>query len=85
MPEPTADDLRRRREWGQSLAERRKAQQLTQVELATAAGIQQATVSQIERGEHSGSERTRIALARALRLEVHELFPYPPTAAEVAS
>lgn len=64
-------------EWGQAVRRRREELGLSQFAVATKVGIQQATISQIERGEMAGSYRTRIALARVLKVPVEELFPYP--------
>ena len=66
-----------RSRWAERVRTRRQELGLTQFQVATAAGLQQATVSQIERGEHAGSDETRIALARALKTEVADLFAYP--------
>ena len=80
--QPTTEELRSR--WAAALKEKREALGWSQRRLALAAGVSNVTVNELERGEHSGSDQTRIALARALKCEVHELFAYP-TLTEEAS
>jgi transcriptional regulator with XRE-family HTH domain len=75
MQQPTTEQLRQ--QWGAAVARRRTALGLSQRRLARIAGIGQDTVSAIENGEHGGSDLTRIALARALGVEVADLFAYP--------
>lgn len=82
MQQPTTEQLRQ--QWGNAVSEHRAAHGMSQRKLARLAGLGQDTVSAIERGEHGGSDQTRMALARALGVEVHELFAYPPVT-EVAS
>lgn len=77
--QPTTEQLRR--QWGAAVCERRKARGMSRRALARVAGLGADTVSAIENGEHSGSDLTRIALARALGVEVYELFTYPSTRA----
>lgn len=57
---------------------------MSQRQLARTAGLGQDTVSAIENAEHGGSDQTRMALARALGVEVHELFAYPTVAEPVS-
>ena len=71
------DDEALRRLWGASVRQRRLDQGMTQHELALAAGIQQSSLSKVERGEIDPGTKLRIALARALSCEVSDLFAYP--------
>jgi transcriptional regulator with XRE-family HTH domain len=73
----TTPSERRRKQWGDAVRDRRLPRSMTQIERAEAVGVQQSAISQIERGEHSGSEQTRFELAKALGVEVHELFVFP--------
>jgi transcriptional regulator with XRE-family HTH domain len=82
QPPTTTEELRR--QFGAAVARRREALGWSQRKLARVAGLGQDTVSAIERGEHGGSDLTRIALARAMQVEVHQLFVYP-TVIEAAS
>lgn len=70
--------------WGEAVKARRKALGMSQNELAQASGLQQAAVSKVECGRLSPADGTRIAIARALQVEVGELFQYDPMF-EVAS
>jgi transcriptional regulator with XRE-family HTH domain len=85
MQPPTTEELRR--QFGAAVTRRREALGWSQRRLARVAGLGPDTVSAIERGEHGGSDLTRIALARAMQVEVHDLFVYPTVVdvAEVAS
>lgn len=56
------------------VAERRKELGLSQQELATAAGVGQHTVSDIERGKHIPRVDVAILIAQALLRQVEELF-----------
>jgi ribosome-binding protein aMBF1 (putative translation factor) len=56
------------------LAERRRAQHLTQKQLAERSGIDQAEISRIERGQANPTASTLGALTRALDVEV-QLVP----------
>lgn len=59
---------------GDKIARVRKAQHMTQEELASKTGVQTATISNIERGETDTSVYTVYKIAEALRLHVKELF-----------
>ena len=72
-------DKQLRKQWGAEVRRRRVEMGLSQVEFALKAGVQQTTVSRVERGMHAGTAETRLALARACGVEVYELFPYPLT------
>ena len=52
------------------LAERRRSQKLTQEQLATRSGIDQAEISRIERGQANPTATTLGALTRALGVDV---------------
>lgn len=64
-----------RRSLGAAVARARKASGLTQLQLASAASVQQAEVSRIERGHANPTVSTlaRIARATASRLELVEM------------
>jgi transcriptional regulator with XRE-family HTH domain len=55
----------------------RLSRNLSQVQLAELAGVTQATVSRVERGEMNITMDKIVALAAALRLEPVELFDLP--------
>jgi HTH-type transcriptional regulator/antitoxin HipB len=69
-----------RQRWGTTIRARRLELGLTQVELAERAGIPQANVSRIERGGYAPTDLVRIRLARALELEVRDVFTYEAVA-----
>jgi transcriptional regulator with XRE-family HTH domain len=60
---------------GRRVAERRIERELTQEQLAEAAGISRQMVSLIERGVKTPGWLTAYALAIALRCEVFDLLP----------
>ena len=62
------------------LADRRRAQQLTQKQLAERSGIDQAEISRIERGQANPTTATLGALTRALGVDVR-LVPVDVAAA----
>ena len=53
------------------LAEHRRAQHMTQKQLAERSGIDQAEISRIERGQANPTTATLGALLRALEVDVH--------------
>lgn len=53
-------------ELGDRVRQARKAEKLTQVQLARKAGVGQSTISELENGENDGSTHL-VAIARALR------------------
>ena len=58
-------------ELGAALRARRRAQGMTQLQVAEAAGVSRAFVSDLERGDRSGAELARVlAVIRALDLAV---------------
>lgn len=78
IPEPSERELWQT--WGANVRARRSQLRLSQEALAAEIGATQGTVSSIERGLYGGSDGTRLAIARALGVEVHDLFTYPSTA-----
>ena len=64
-------------QWGEALAERRKAIGMSQKDLAVAAKTTQQHLSLIERGAVSPRDDLRLRLAGVLGVSVEELFPYP--------
>ena len=69
---------------GMRLAELRKRKKLTQVELAEMSGVEQATISRIERGSDAVTLRTLRQIANAMQVSVGDLFLDDRTAAESA-
>jgi DNA-binding XRE family transcriptional regulator len=59
---------------GGRIRERREAAGLTQAELSSRAGVGRATLTRIEKGEHSPRTETLTAIARALEVEVADLI-----------
>ena len=74
-----------RHQHGALVRQRRKDLGLSQVELAERSGLTQGTVSQIESGVISTTDRTRMALAEALQTRARLLFPYPDDVPEEAA
>jgi DNA-binding XRE family transcriptional regulator len=70
-----------RQEWGQRLHTHRERAGLTQVQLAKAAKISQTTVSLLEAGTATVSDKTKVRLAEVLGVEVGDVFPWPDSAA----
>lgn len=62
--------------WGRRVAERRRALDLTQDQLAELADVRQSTISRIESGACPRDE-VKWRLAGALGVTVEALFPYP--------
>ena len=62
--------------WGLKIVELRGDRDISQVDLAAAAGTTQQTISRVERGEQVPSDGMRIRLAKALDVYVTELFRY---------
>lgn len=52
----------------------RKARRLTQADLAELAGVEQPTISRLERGSESVTLRTIVAVASALDVPISDLF-----------
>lgn len=72
-----ANDVRtaRRRAFGDEIRAQRKAQGLSQEQLADLAGMHRTYIGSVERGERNLSLDSIYALASALRIHVSELFP----------
>jgi transcriptional regulator with XRE-family HTH domain len=64
-----------RRKWGQTVRTRRG--RVTQKELAARTGLDQGTISRIERGVASLSDESKVKIAEALTCPVGELFGWP--------
>jgi transcriptional regulator with XRE-family HTH domain len=64
---------------GEEVKRLRRAKGWTQEQLAVYAGSSQPTVNLLEAGKRNPSASTLEKLARALEVEVVELFPKPPT------
>lgn len=72
--------------WGLRIKTLRKAQSLTQSDLAAKTGAIQETISRIERGERAPSLELGLALAAVFGLPAEVLFPLdPPTHQERAA
>lgn len=63
------------RAFGDEIRAQRKAQGLSQEQLADLAGMHRAYIGSVERGERNLSLDSIYALAGALRIHVSELFP----------
>lgn len=64
--------------WGGNLRRRRQELGISQNHVAIAAGIKQQSVARFESGQQIPTDRTKVALARALGSSPGELFPWPP-------
>lgn len=62
--------------WGESIRQRRGDR--SQTWLAKAVGVDQTTISRIERGIYKLSPELMVGLAAALECELNVLFPFPP-------
>ena len=62
--------------WGEGVRALRSINHLTQMDLAALAGTTQTTISRIEKGSHQISDALRVRIARALKVDPHDLFPY---------
>lgn len=67
-----------RKQAGTRLAELRDAAGLNQEELAHLAGISVKTVSRFENGRHDGRRSTVRAIAKALKVNEHDIIGEPP-------
>lgn len=54
---------------------RRRAQRITQADLAAAVGVSRQTVVSVEKGDYAPSVYLALKIARALESTVEELFP----------
>lgn len=64
-------------EWGASIRARRELLGLSQKALADNSGLTQQAIAKFESGAQIPLDRTKVAIARALRSEVGDLFPWP--------
>lgn len=71
--------------WGEGVRTLRNVRDMSQVELASRAGVTQSTISRIESGARQISDAARVRIARALDVDPHQLFPYLDDAQGVAS
>lgn len=67
-----------RKQAGARLAALRDSRGLSQEELAHLAGISVKTISRFENGRHDGSRSTVRSLAKALKVNEHEIVGPPP-------
>jgi transcriptional regulator with XRE-family HTH domain len=65
--------------WGANVREERTKQGLTLMELCRRADLDPGNLSRFERGLQGSTDEFRMAIARALRMPMDELFPYPDT------
>lgn len=89
MSRPLQDTPRRKRgddfpaelyvQWGKKIRTRREALKQTQETFGQLLGIDQSTVSRLERGALAVSDGLKFRIAGALAMTVEELFPYPNT------
>ena len=70
-----------RRTWGRRVAAARRDAKLSQFQLAVNIGVSPSAISAIEQGTRGGRDDLRMAIARALGVDVNELFAYPVEAA----
>ncbi|MCA1824462.1 MAG: helix-turn-helix domain-containing protein [Frankia sp.] len=75
MTPPVATDLAT--EWGSRVRRNREERSLSQRDLAAAAKTTQQTVSRVEAGLFTPTDQLRLRLAKALGVNVVDLFPYP--------
>jgi transcriptional regulator with XRE-family HTH domain len=59
---------------GNKIKEVRKQKNIKLIELANSSGIQIATLSRIEHSKMTGTLETHVAIARALAVELYELY-----------
>lgn len=64
--------------WAAKVRQFRKEAGFSQVTFAAALGVDQTTVSRIERGKHPFNAELMVAIAAVLERELHEVFEYPP-------
>lgn len=64
------------RRWGEKVRARRQGI-YTQEALADLIGVDQSTISRIERGQFPLSDTMKFKIAGALGVTLDELFPYP--------
>lgn len=62
--------------WGDGVRTLRGIHGLTQVQLAEKAKTTQGRISAVENGTRQISDALRVRIARALKADPHDLFPY---------
>jgi transcriptional regulator with XRE-family HTH domain len=62
------------RQIGDRIRDKREARGLSQIEIGALAGLHRTYIGGVERGERNISALNLIAIARALRVEVGDLF-----------
>jgi DNA-binding XRE family transcriptional regulator len=62
--------------WGQRIKRLRKTGDLTAAAIASAAGITPQYLHAIERGQYSPSDEVKLRIAKAMGVEVGEIFSY---------
>lgn len=67
-------------QWGASIRERRELFGLSQTALGERCGVTQQAIAKFEAGTQIPLDRTKVAIAKALRSEVADLFPWPALA-----
>jgi len=68
-----------RSDWGARVLKRRKELGFTQESFAALIGVDQSTVSRLERGELFATDQLKWVVAGALRKTIGDLFPHPNT------
>jgi transcriptional regulator with XRE-family HTH domain len=68
------------RQWGANIKARREMFGLSQTALATRCGITQQAIAKFESGQQIPLDRTKVAIAKALCVEIGELFDWPAIA-----
>lgn len=71
--------------WGARIRTRRLELQLSLVQLARLAGVDQGQLSQVERGKGALGEHYKVAVAGALGVDPNELFRFPTSTDEQRS
>lgn len=66
--------------WGERVAERRKALDWSQAQLADLSQLSQSAISRIETGEAPVQDCHKVAIARVLGCPIEALFPYDEVA-----
>lgn len=64
------------RKLGRRIRELRKAQKISQDQLAYESGLQRVTIGAIERGEQNPTTETLLNISQALNVEVRDLFDF---------
>lgn len=59
---------------GEKIRKYREEKNITQEDLALSAGLNRAYIGYIERGERNPSTETIAKIAKALKIQIHELF-----------